>query len=317
MEPADRMGLAEPTVPADLAWPLLGLTDEHGRDIGWCGLVGPVCDEPGLRRLEALTRTRRLVGFTAFLRFPSWPSVSGPAPDAWAHCFRSPEALLPAAAPCAFLPLSDFTDPLLVSPDRVGAATGKRYDFVYVCQSGPASEQVKGWDLARRCLPVLVRGLGLRGLLVGRAAIAGLDELGCADRLEVVGELPWPELMRRVAASRLLFVPNGLDPSPRIIAEALLMGTPVLVNRHILGGWHQVNPFTGAFFESEADVAAGARCCLTEWTSPRRWFASHLGPLRSGTVLAGLLRGIDPRLRPVRRVHLSHSVAGPVPVAAG
>jgi hypothetical protein len=302
---------------AELAWPFLGLTDEHGRDVGWCALVGPVREEPELRRLEALAQARRLVGFTAFLRFPSWPPVIGPPPEAWAHCFRSPEALLPAAVPHAFLPLSDFTDPLLVSAEKVGGTATKQYDFVYVCQSGPASEQVKGWELARRCLPVLVHGLGLRGLLVGRAEVTGLDELGCADRLEVAGELPWPELMRRFAASRFLFAPNGLDPSPRVIAEALLMNIPVLVNRHILGGWHQVNPFTGAFFESEADVTAGARACLTEWTSPRRWFASHLGPLRSGAVLAGLLRDLDPQLRPVRRVHLSYSVADPVPAVAG
>lgn len=120
---------------ADLAWPFLGLTDEHGRDVGWCELVGPVRDEPELRRLEALARVRRLVGFTAFLRFPSWPPV-----------------------------------------------------------------------------------------------------------------------------------------------------------------------------------AAGVGCCLAEWMSPQRWFASHLGPLRSGAVLAGLLRDRDPRLR---RVHLGYSVAAPVPVAAG
>jgi len=299
----------------DLAWPFLGLTDEYGRDFGWCGLVGPVRTEPELSQLELLTRTRQLLGFTAFLRFPLQPPVGVPSPHpaAWAHCFRSPAGL--PSVPNAFLPLSDFTDPLLVSPERVGAGTSHEYDFVYICQAGSASEQVKGWELARRCLPVLTGDLGLRGLLVGRAEIADLEDLGCTDRLDIVDELPWPELMRRFAASRFLFVPNGLDPSPRVIAEALLMGTPVLVNRNILGGWHQVNPFTGAFFESEADVAAGARRCLTEWTSPRRWFAAHLGPLRSGARLAELVRMVDPQARSVRRVHLSYRVDDPIPAA--
>ena len=302
----------------DLAWPFLGLTDEHGCDFGWFGLVGPVWTESELRQLDLLTRTRRVLGFTAFLRFPLQPPVCPPSahPEAWAHCFRCPEELS-AAVPNVFLPLSDFTDPLLVSPESVGAGMAREYDFIYVCQAGSASEQVKGWELARRCLPILAGDLGLRGLLVGRAEIAELDDLGCADRLDVVGELPWPELMRRFAASRFLFVPNGLDPSPRVIAEALLMGTPVLVNRHILGGWHQVNPFTGAFFESEADVASGARRCLTEWTSPRRWFAAHLGPLRSGARLAELVRMVDPLARSVRRVHLSYRVDDPLPAAAG
>ena len=303
----------------DLAWPFLGLTDEHGRDFGWCGLVGPVREESELRQLDLLIRTRRVLGFTAYLRFPLQPPVGVPSahPEAWAHCFRAPEDHLPAAVPYVFLPLSDFTDPLLVSPGSVGATVAHAYDFVYVCQAGWASEQVKGWELARRCLPILTGELGLRGLLVGRAEIADLDDLGCAGRLDVVDQLPWPELMRRFAASRFLFVPNGLDPSPRVIAEALLMGTPVLVNRNILGGWHQVNPFTGAFFESEADVASGARRCLTEWTSPRRWFAAHLGPLRSGARLAELLRRVDPQARSVRRVHVSYRVDDPLPAAAG
>ncbi|MEO6501524.1 MAG: hypothetical protein ABIQ09_06390 [Jatrophihabitantaceae bacterium] len=303
----------------DLAWPFLGLTDEYGRDFGWCGLVGPVGAESELRQLDLITRTRRLLGFTAFLRFPSQPPLGVPSahPEAWAHCFRSPDDLLPATVPRVFLPLSDFTDPLLVSPEAVGAAAAYEYDFAYVCQAGSASEQVKGWELARRCLPILVGDLGLRGLLVGRAEIPGLEDLSRAGRLEVVDELPWPELMRRFAASRFLFVPNGPDPAPRVIAEALLMGTPVLVNRNILGGWHQVNPFTGAFFESEADVAAGARRCLTEWTSPRRWFAAHLGPLRSGARLAELVRMVDPQARSVRRVHLSYRVDDPLPAAVG
>jgi glycosyltransferase involved in cell wall biosynthesis len=298
----------------DLAWPFLGLTDEHGRDFGWCALVGPVRTESELDQLDRITRTRRLLGFTAYLGFPFQPPVSAPSarPEAWAHCFRSSENLPPA--PNVFLPLSDFTDPLLVSPEKVGATQHHEYDFVYVCQAGSASEQVKGWELARRCLPILTGELGLRGLLVGRAEIADLDHL---DRLDIVGELPWPELMRRFAASRFLFVPNGFDPSPRVIAEALLMGTPVLVNRNILGGWHQVNPFTGAFFESEADVASGALRCLTEWTSPRRWFTAHLGPLRSGARLAELLRRVDPQARSVRRVHLSYRVDDPIPAAAG
>lgn len=303
----------------ELDWPFLGLTDQFGRDIGWSALVGPVSAESERGQLELVTQSHRLVGFTAFLRFPSWPPPGEPkaTPAGWAHCFRSTADLLPSGPPRVFLPLSDFTDPLLVSREKVGASPGRGVDFVYVCQPGRASEHVKGWELARRCLPILTLELGLRGLLVGRKNIAGLEEIDGADQLEIADQLPWAELMRRFAASRFLFVPNELDPSPRIIAEALLMGTPVLVNRNILGGWHQVNPFTGAFFESEADVAAGARRCLSSWTSPRRWFAAHLGPLHSGARLAGLIRAIDPDAGSVRRVHVSYHLANQAPTAVG
>jgi hypothetical protein len=40
-------------------------------------------------------------------------------------------------------------------------------------------------------------------------------------------------------------------------------------------------PFLGLTDEHGRDVG-----CLAEWTSPWRWFASHLGPLRSRAVLA-------------------------------
>jgi hypothetical protein len=102
----------------------------------------------------------------------------------------------------------------------------------------------------------------------------------------------------------LLFVPNGLDASPRIVAEALAMDTPVLVNRHILGGWHFVNPFTGSFFESEADVTQGARRCLERWTSPREWFRSNHGPVLAGRRLARFMSTVDPALHGVKRVDL-------------
>jgi glycosyltransferase involved in cell wall biosynthesis len=294
-------------------WPLVGLTDEHRRDIGLAGLAGPIRDAAGRERLDRIGAGRRLVGFTGYLRFPRRPT---PAPAgaaevtcvAWAHCFRDPDAYLPAGVPSDLIALSDFTDPAIVSPVELGAA--KTWDFAYVCQPGAAMERVKNWALALRCLPVLCGEMGLTGLLVGRAELPELDGLAGLDRLTVAGEVPWPRLMRWLRASRFLFAPNDLDPAPRIIAEALAMDTPVLVNRHILGGWHQVNAFTGAFFEDERDVAAGAHRCLRRWTSPRRWFAAHLGPLHSGRRLAALVRRADPQAPPMRRVHLSYRIEG-------
>jgi hypothetical protein len=46
-----------------------------------------------------------------------------------------------------------------------------------------------------------------------RSRVTGWELARSAGSLEIVDELPWPELMRRFAASRFTFVPNelGLD----------------------------------------------------------------------------------------------------------
>jgi 4-alpha-glucanotransferase len=89
--------------------------------------------------------------------------VAGAEPEAWAHCFSTPQALLPAATPYAFLPLSDFTDPLLVSPERLvedgllsPAALGAvpdfptgRVDFAAVARFKEALLR-EAWDRFRR-----------------------------------------------------------------------------------------------------------------------------------------------------------------------
>lgn len=108
--------------------------------------------------------------------------------------------------------------------------------------------------------------------------------------------------------ARFLFVPSELDASPRILAEALCMNTPVLVNRHILGGWKYVNPFTGAFFESERDVAKAARSCLERWTSPRRWFVANHGPLLAGQRLCRFLASFDPVLNGIERLQITYTI---------
>jgi len=299
-----------------LPWPLFCLTDERGYNAGYACVQGPTRTAAESHLLSTLASTMQLVGMTSYLTFPS-EHTSGDtfnyeqACVAWCHCFRNPDAFLPPGTPRLVLSHSDFTDYALVSPHSFSLEESykKRYDFVYVCQSGAWSEQVKNWELARRCLPTLCFNLGLTGILVGRRHIADLPDY--EDRLTICDKLPWEDLMRIILQSRFLFVPNELDASPRVIAESLCLNTPVLVNRNILGGWKYVNPFTGSFFESEHDVAAGARMCLERWTSPRRWFVANYGPVLAGRRLAHFLGNVDPALRHIAQLHISYTLELP------
>lgn len=289
------------------AWPLLPLTDERNREIGWACLNAPLRTRGEAERLARVRRRYRLIGMTSHLTFPQY-RAPGDAHDyaalceAWCHCFRDPDAYLPAALPRLLLPYSDFTNPWETSPERFGGGESA-LDFVYVCPDDPWKEQAKNWQLARRCFPPLCRDLGLRGLVVGRESFEGVEDL--RGRLATCTELPWFELMRHLARARMLLVTSLEDPSPRLIAEALALDTPVLIQRSILGGWHYVNFFTGAFFESERDVGASARRLLSRWTSPRAWFCSHHGPSLAGARLARFLRELDPSIGRVREVRLS------------
>jgi hypothetical protein len=171
--------------------------------------------------------------------------------------------------------------------------SGAAFDFVHVTAAEPWKAAAKGWPLATRCLGVLTGSLGLRGLVVGVDGSSVVSMAGITWR----PSLPRAHFLSAIARARFLFVASEADPSPRVLAEALSLDTPLLLNRGILGGWHYLNRRTGVFFEDETDVSAGAMSCLAErsWRC-RSWFEAHHGPRRSGTRLGRLLGRLDPGL---------------------
>lgn len=70
--------------------------------------------------------------------------------------------------------------------------------------------------------------------------------------------------------------PNVHDASPRVLVEGLSLNLPILVNRHIIGGWKYVNDQTGAFFDSEENVVPIFKELLRKQQQselrPREWF---------------------------------------------
>ena len=75
---------------------------------------------------------------------------------------------------------------------------------------------------------------------------------------------------------RVLFAPNVHDASPRVLAEAMCLDVPILVNRHIVGGWKYVNSETGAFFDSVDNVVPAYMDMMARMQRgelhPREWF---------------------------------------------
>jgi glycosyltransferase involved in cell wall biosynthesis len=297
-----------------LDWPFQWVVKAGGATTGWAVLQGPAVTAAQQEQFAALRRARcRLVGMSSYMSFPRGhdadPLDYESACEAWCHCFRHPESFLAGSAPRALISESDFTDPQRLDPAAVrrGAATGGDY-FVYVCGPQDYQRMRKNWPLAARCIPRLCRELGLRAAVVGTRG----DELVATDGVSLHPPLAWNDLLALLAGTRFLFVPNQLDASPRILAEALCLDVPILVNRAILGGWKYVNAYTGAFFDGEDDVVEAAGMCASPRRAPRTWFVANHGPHHAGERLRTLLRRVDPGLSPAAELRLSTVAAPPV-----
>ncbi|MFI6284081.1 glycosyltransferase [Streptomyces sp. NPDC051018] len=292
--------------------PLLRVTGPGGDVLPWALVRAPVVTHAQHTRLSELAGEGcRFAGATSHGGFPGAGYRDerdyGLLCEAWLHCFRHPERFLPPYGPRALVSESDFTDPLRVDPALAAVPPPELLaDVVHVSGSEPWRQRAKNWPLAARCLSRLARETGLRILVVDAPPGAG-----AIDGVRATGPLPWRRLLDVLAHARCLFVPAVEDASPRVLAEALCLDVPVVVNRAILGGWHYVNPFTGVFFDTEDDAVAAVERVLARGQRPRAWFTAHHGPFRAGARVLGLLRGLDASLPDLTHVLLTADRGSP------
>jgi hypothetical protein len=252
----------------------------------------------------------RFAGMSSYLTFPQLserdPLDYQVVCEAWCHCFREPQRFLRAGMPRALISASDFTDPRRIDPDTVTAVDpADRVDFIYAGGFEDWKRGVKNWQLAARCIPGICRELGLRALVIG----APTEDFPPTPGVTFSPPLPWHCLLSRLAGARFLFVPNGLDASPRLLTEALCLDVPLVVYRGILGGWKYVNRFTGVFFDDERDIVTAVRACLNQALAPRAWFRANHGGYLAGMRLLRLLRSVDPQFNRYDHLWLADGAA--------
>ena len=165
----------------------------------------------------------------------------------------------------------------------------KKYDVIYNAASDCDFHQYhKNWNLAKACFQKM-SDAGLTVLVIGRTAPSDFELPGVSYKQY----LKWHEFLDTIEESRVMFVPNVSDASPRILTEALCKGTPILVNKHIFGGWKYVNDCTGAFFESQDDVMAQLHRVLNASCTPRKWLLDTYYPDGESAQLKELKRFIE------------------------
>jgi hypothetical protein len=160
--------------------------------------------------------------------------------------------------------------------------TEKKYDFIYICNKDSDTCPLNGWnsinrnfDLALKCFPIMINDFKLKGLVVGREN-CGLEEK-YGDKIEVIGWLEWHVLQEKMRQSKILFMPNIYDASPRVIAECLTKNVSVLMNENILCGYKYINYETGNFFTDDIDLVPALTKLLDriDKISPRDWWLKN------------------------------------------
>lgn len=189
---------------------------------------------------------------------------------------------------------SDFYDAV---PKEEINKNNKKYDFIYICLKDDDSCSINGWnatnrnfDLAKKCFPIMIKEFGLSALIVGRVN-CGLEEIYGA-KIKVVDFLPYDEFQKSLYESRMLFIPNITDASPRVVAEAMIKDIPVIMNKQIICGSKYINKETGVFFTDETDIRDALNEILSnkDKIHPRDWWSnSKYGVKASGIRLRKFL----------------------------
>jgi hypothetical protein len=273
-------------------FPFRYFTDPSGKVVPLVAVTSFFRDDAAKKKYEEYVKNGiPIIGITAYKSFPK-PIKDGSADDYtgdqkfdytgeihdWLCCFSNPsEYGFTAANNIIEMSESDFYD---ADPDDT-VPTKKKYDVIYSCPDDDKNKcPADGWnavnrnfDLALKCFPIIINKFGLNVLVVGRTN-CGLEEK-FGKRIETVPFLPFHEFQQKLHESKILFVPNIADASPRIVAEAMIKDIPVIMNKNIMGGSKYIVDETGEFFTDETDVTEAIERTLNSEKTPRKWWRKN------------------------------------------
>ena len=258
-----------------------------------------VINNKGWRQLEKFERVFAFVSSPKIYRQARLSKMV----KGWCHPFRKPDRYIKSSAPKILLPESDFMDPMFVPCKHIDVK--KEYDFFYFTINAKPGIENKGLDVFIESLPLL-HARKLKGLV-----IVYYPNSGHPKRFSVSLTRPQKEILRKYSkyltfkwglqsgsrmnkimrSCKFGFFPNTIDNSPRLISECLIRDVPILVNKHIHGGWHYVNKKTGMEFDKN-NLNSSLDQVLNGKFYPRDYFMNHYGFTNSSRKLGDFLTQI-------------------------
>jgi hypothetical protein len=295
-----------------LEFPFKNVFNEKGEIMNIIALTAPFRTHEHKKIFQSYKKKSiPIIGVTSYLNFPG--PINNKFEDnyhikhpfnyidsciGWLYCFRELQSRGLSNVPKIKMSESDLYDPTLFTPNET-----KEYDFIYVCLNDNKDcapgwqSSIRNWELFKKCLPILCEKFKLTGLIIGRQNCDYTPK--CKNSLKVIDFLPYHKFINLMSKCKFLIVPNITDPSPRIIAEALCLNIPILVNKHIYGGWHYVNEKTGEFFTDEHDFDIQLQKLLSNLSKyqPRKFYQENYGIINSGVKLKEFIKELYPELK--------------------
>jgi len=292
----------------DLNWPFLNIKDENYKNVDIVCIRGPLEQQKDHDLFDKFKKENKLIiGCSSYLSFPikTENKLVGyknffhngkridELVDAWFHPFRDSKNIKNKNT--LLLSESDFSDNIEKLKNFDPSTKKIKYDFICYCPSDDTCDSGwnfhnKNWPLAKKTIEVACNKLNLKGVLIGR----GKCEVNVKDEnLERYEKLEYYSFIEKISQSKFMIIQNYEDASPRVVTEALLVDTPVLMNKDILGGWKYLNSETGVFYD-ENDIEEKINLILKSKYSPRKYFVKNHGIDISGKKFRDFIVNIDP-----------------------
>ena len=298
-----------PSLIEKLEWPFLNIVDENGFFVDIVCIRGPLDNKEDIISFEKYKKQNKLIiGCSSYLSFPNKCMNSicdyrtsffkgerlDKLVDGWLHPFKDDEGINTDKK--LLLSESDFVDSMNVLKKYDIASKTIKYDFICYCPSDDTScdggwnHHNKNWKLAKETIEVACNVHGLKGILIGRLNCPLNINKGQLERHE---KLEYYEFIKKISESKFIIISSYEDASPRVIGEALLLNTPILVNKDIIGGWKYVNQETGIFYDSST-IEESIKEIVKNNYNPRKHFLDNYGMKNSGKILRDFIVDIDP-----------------------
>uniref|UniRef100_A0A7S4JMQ7 Uncharacterized protein n=1 Tax=Odontella aurita TaxID=265563 RepID=A0A7S4JMQ7_9STRA len=216
------------------------------------------------------------------------------------HMMHEPERHFPPHVKTLLLSQSDFELPH-DTPLAESDTEHHMYDFTFSVSDMNVEGGCVGWGAFAKNWSFMLEALevmcsdefDLRGVLVGTRDKQ--DKVRCAIPPQCEGKMTQTSMMTQdkyfdyMRRSRFTFLPQVYDASPRVATQSLCLDVPLLMNKHILGGWKYVNEETGEFFSDMTDLRDSIHRILDNVKKrqyhPRRWVKANYGNEHAGVVL--------------------------------